>query len=141
MRSYNLAEKFGRVLGAVVVAAVGSAVFSLSPAGATTNEFKCAAIVLNSRPYSYSMVTVIVSTKPGALVYGTETAGTHSWAMTPSATANALGRARLYQKASAVAKVELVRVSVRVTLDGASGHCSTSYTPPSLVVRNLNQQS
>jgi hypothetical protein len=52
--------------------------------------------------------------------------------MTPSTSANAAGKARLSQKVTAVAKDELVRVTIHVTLDGLSGHCSTQYSPPSL---------
>ena len=128
-----LVAKMGRVLSAVVVSAVGLATLTISPASASSGALSCTATVLDSRPHSYSIVTINVSTKPGAAVSGTETAGTHSWSMRPSARANASGKARLYQKVSAVPKVELVKVMVRVTMDGSTGHCSTRYTPPSLL--------
>jgi hypothetical protein len=88
-----------------------------------------------TRPISYSIVTINVSTKPRAAVSGTETAGTHTWSMTPSTAANASGKARLYQGVPAVSKDEVVRVSVRVTLNGSTAHCSTRYTPPKLVAQ------
>jgi hypothetical protein len=128
-----LVAKMGRVLSAVVVSAVGFSTLTISPASASSSALSCTATVLDSRPHSYSIVTINVSTKPGAAVSGTETAGTHSWSMTPTARANASGKARLYQRLSAVSRDELVKVTVRVTLDGSTGHCSTRYTPPSLL--------
>jgi hypothetical protein len=68
-------------------------------------------------------------------VTGTETAEGRSWSMAPSTSANASGKARMSQRVPAVAKDELVRVTIHVSLNGISGHCSTHYSPPSLVAR------
>lgn len=107
-----------------------------STSGATTSAgLACTATVLNVRPYTYSTVTIGVTTKPHAGVSGTENAGARSWSMTPTSAANSTGRARLYQKVSAVMNFEVVRVLVHVALDGASGNCRTEYTPPTLVAR------
>jgi|GEM_PF-3540471 len=130
-----LVTKVGRVLSAVAISAVALSALTISQASATSSGLSCSAVVLDSRPHSYSVVTINVSTKPHAEVSGTETAGTHSWSMTPIAPANPSGRARLSQKISAVAKYELVRVTVRVTLNDSTGHCSTEYAPPSLEAR------
>jgi hypothetical protein len=127
--------KVGRVLSAVAVSTVALGALTISPAGAS-GGLSCSAVVLDSRPHSYGVVTINVSTRPHAQVSGTETAGTHSWSMTPGTAANAAGLARLSQKVAAVRKDELVRVSVTVTLNGSTGHCSTRYTPPSLLPQN-----
>jgi hypothetical protein len=95
----------------------------------------CTATVLHL-PRTISYVTIRVSTKAGAQVSGTESASGHSWAMTPSASANASGGANLVQKVAPVSKYEVVRVSVKVTLNGVTGHCTTHFTPPSLAARN-----
>lgn len=128
-----LVARMGKVLSAVVVSAVGLATLTTQPASASSSGLSCIATVLDSRPHSYSIVTIIVTTKPRAQVSGTETAGTHTWSMTPIASANASGRAKLYQKVSAVSRDELVKVTVRVTLDGSMGRCTTRYSPPSLL--------
>jgi hypothetical protein len=52
-----------------------------------------------------------------------------------STSANASGHARFSQRITAVRKYDLVRVTVNVTLGDLSGHCSTHYTPPTLVAR------
>jgi hypothetical protein len=125
----------GRILSAAVFSAVAFSAITITQASAAATGISCTAIVL-SRPHPYSVVTIGVSTRPSADVSGTETAGTHSWSMTPSTSANAAGKARLSQKMSGVTKYEVVRVSVHVTLDGSTGHCSTRYTPPTLAARN-----
>jgi hypothetical protein len=129
----RIAVKMARVLSAVTVSVVGFSTLAISQANALTSTLSCRARVLDSRPYSYSVVTINVSTKPGAAVSGTESAGGRTWSMTPNSRANAAGNARLSQKVSAVAKDEVVRVTVHVALDGVTGRCSTSYTPPSLL--------
>ncbi len=75
----------------------------------------CWASVVNL-PHTYSLVIIGVSTKPHAVVTGTESARGRTWSMTPSTSANAAGKARLSQKVTAVAKDELVRVTIHVTL-------------------------
>lgn len=85
-------------------------------------------------PHSYNLVMIGVATKPGAKVSATETAAAHTWSMS-STSANASGHARFSQRITAVRKYDLVRVTVNVTLGDLSGHCSTHYTPPTLVAR------
>jgi hypothetical protein len=120
-----------RVVSAVVVSTLALVALTASPSSAASNGMTCWASVINL-PHTYSLVIIGVSTKPHAVVTGTESASGRSWSMTPSTSANAAGRARLSQKVPAVAKDELVRVTIHVTLDGLSGHCSTQYSPPSL---------
>jgi hypothetical protein len=122
-----------RALSAAALSTLALGALTASPSAATT--MPCVATVLHL-PHTYSVVTIRVSTKPGAQVAATESAGGRSWAMTPGASANAAGRANLNQKVAAVAKFEVVRVSVRVTWNGLTAHCATQYTPPSLVARN-----
>lgn len=120
-----------RIVSAAVVSSVAVVALTVSPSSAVT-EIPCTATVM-AVPHPYSIVTIIVATRPHAAVTATERSGPHSWPMTPDSTANAFGRARLSQKMSAVRHDAIVRVSVDVTLNGATGHCSTFYTPPSLV--------
>jgi hypothetical protein len=127
-------SKVGRILSAAVFSAVAFSGLAISSAGATSTGLSCIAIVLN-RPHPYSVVTINVSTRPNAAVSGTESAAGHSWSMTPSASANSAGTARLSQKIPAVRKYELVRVTVHVTLNGATGSCKTRYSPPTLVAQ------
>jgi protein-disulfide isomerase len=130
-----LIAKAGRVFGAVVFAAVSFSALASSPASATSNSaLSCVARVLDSR-FNYNVVIINVATRPRADVSGTETAATHSWSMAATAPANASGIARLAQKVSVVSKFEVVKVTVRVTLNGLSGHCVTEYTPPTLTAR------
>jgi hypothetical protein len=128
-----LVAKIGKVLSALLFSAVGFATLTMSSAGATSGSLSCTATVLDTRPHSYSIVIINVVTKAGAGVSGTESAEGHSWSMTPDATANASGHARLYQKVSAVSRDEVVKVVVHVSLEGSAGHCTTRYTPPSLL--------
>ena len=116
------------------MASLFAATLTTSPADAGTTV-ACTATVVHL-PHESGMITIRVSTAPDATVAGAEAAGGRSWSMAPTASANALGRATLVQKVATVAHYEVVRVSVRVTLQGSAGHCSTQYTPPSLVARN-----
>jgi len=128
--------KVGRVLSAVVVSVVAFSGVAISQASATSGALACTAIVLRL-PHPYSVIAISVSTTPDATVSATETAGKHTWSMTaPNGPANSSGKARLTQKMAAVRKYELVRVSVHVNLDGSTGHCTTRYSPPSLVPQN-----
>jgi hypothetical protein len=133
VRSF-LGAKAARIVGALVASAVVLTTLSAPPASAAT-ALKCSAVVLRP-PHQYGVVTISVSTRPLADVSATETAGAHSWSMSPNAAANGGGKARLSQKISTVRKYELVRVTVHVTLGGSTGSCSTRYTPPSLAAQN-----
>jgi hypothetical protein len=114
--------------------AVGGLFVATSPASASS--LGCRATVLNTRFNSYGMVTIDVKTSPHAAVSATEKAAARSWSMGAVGPANASGIARLTQRVSAVAKYEVVRVSVQVSLNGSTGHCTTSYTPPRLSALN-----
>jgi hypothetical protein len=129
-----LVAKAGRIFGAVSVAAVGFSALTSSPANASSAGLSCVARVLNSR-FNYNTVIINVATKPRADVSASESVASHSWSMAATAPANASGVARLTQRVSAVAKFEVVTVTVRVTLNGLSGHCVTVYTPPTLTAR------
>jgi hypothetical protein len=123
-----------RFMSVVVVSTLAVTGLTVSPSGAASTAMSCSAFVMNV-PHPYSLVMIGVATKPHATVTATETASDHSWTMAPSTSANAFGGARLSQRVPAVAKYEIVRVTVHVTLDGLSGHCATNYTPPSLAAR------
>jgi hypothetical protein len=128
----------GRLASAVAVSTIGFTALTFSPASATTNSgLTCVATLMDNHLSSYSMVTINVRTKPRAEVSGTESAAAHSWSMAATAPANAAGIARLYQKVSGVSRYEVVRVTVSVTLNGTTGHCTTHYTPPRLTPINF----
>jgi len=127
----------GRLFGAVAVSTIGFTALTYSPASATSSPgLSCVASVLDNHLNSYSMVMINVRTKPRADVSGTESAATHSWSMTPTGPANAFGIARLSQRTSAVSKYEVVKVTVEVTLNGSTAHCTTHYSPPRLTAQN-----
>lgn len=125
----------GRSVSAVVFCAIAFSAVTVQQADATSGNLPCAAAVMQLQ-HPYNVVTISVLTRPGASVTATEKAGTNSWPMSPNSTANTFGRARLSQKMASVRDDAIVRVSVNVTLNGSSGHCSTFYRPPSLVPQN-----
>jgi len=122
--------KASRFLATIVVLAVGISivVISLISAG-TKNSIWCAARVSTTRPLSYHIVTIYVTTKPNAKVSGTVTSGGLTLSMIPTAPADASGKALFYQKISAVTESIVQHVTVRVSLDGLVGHCYTEYAP------------
>jgi hypothetical protein len=124
----------GRTLSAAIFSTIAFSAVTMSQAGASAPRLSCTAVVLRL-PHPNSVVAISVSTRPHATVSGTETAGTYTWSMTPNAAANAAGRATLSQRVAVVRKDEIVRVTVQVTLDGTTGHCSTRYSPPTLVAQ------
>src|SRR5579863_8578511 len=115
----HLVTKTTRVLSAVAISAIGFSALTFSPASATSSaKLSCHARVIDNHMDMYGFVTVNVLTRPQAEVSATESTGTRSWPMTPTSFANASGIARLVQRVSTVAKVELVNVDVHVVLNG-----------------------
>jgi len=130
-----LVAKAGKSFGAAVIAVASFTALTYSPAGATSGTgLSCVARVLDSR-FNYSVVIINVATMPRADVSGTATAATHSWSMGATASANASGIARLTQRVPPVSRFEVVKIAVRVTLNGLTGHCVTEFTPPTLAAR------
>jgi hypothetical protein len=132
----SLITLVGKVVSATAVAVTALLTMSGANSMASTSSMSCQATVVNSRFNSYNTVTIDVKTMPRAVVSATESAAARTWAMATAAPANAAGVARLTQKVSVVVKYEVVRVSVQVSLNGMTGHCTTRYTPTRLNALN-----
>jgi hypothetical protein len=116
------------VTGAVLI--VGFSLLAVALAGAAPSKsLSCTARPSSYRPLSFHIVTIFVTTTPRAKVSGEVTSGRSSWSMVPTASANASGKAWLYQKISAVSVSTVNHVTVRVSLKGLVGHCYTQFTP------------
>ncbi|MGB8196343.1 MAG: hypothetical protein WCF25_04985 [Acidimicrobiales bacterium] len=132
----SLIALVGWAVSVTVVAVISLAGAFVAAGPASASGLGCRATVLNTRFNSYGMVTIDVKTSPHAEVSATESAAARSWSMGTVGPANVAGIARLNQRVAPVAKYELVRVSVQVSLDGSTGHCTTSYTPSRLSALN-----
>ena len=120
----------GRIFAVAVIFLVGISLFSILQGGAIPSKrLTCTAHVSTYRPLSYNIVTIYVTTTADAHVSGTVTSGKSSWSMVPTAPANAIGRAWLYQKISAVLMSTVNHVNLRVSLNGSVGHCYTQFKP------------
>jgi hypothetical protein len=116
-----VAVAFGVSLGAPASLALAAS----APNPAST--LKCSARVSNAAPAQYSDVTVYVSTRSGAHVH--TVAHFKTTKNTKSTTANRAGHASIMYSVSDATKGYRVVVAVTTTYKGATGHCSTNFTP------------
>jgi hypothetical protein len=124
-----------RSIGAAVVVTAGVPVAGVTTTGAAAAaapRISCPARASTSRPLSYTIVTIDISTKPGAKVSATVTSGKSTISLQPTAPANSSGKAWLYEKISAVTRSMVALVTVRVSSHCAIGLCRTHFTPVAL---------
>jgi len=114
-----------------VLAAPAAAAILLVPATASaapaTTALPCGASMSNSRPADYTTTDVLVRTAAHAGV--TTVAHYKTVNREHTGKANAKGQATIYYYISGATPGYKVVVSVRVTLGGRSGSCSTSFIP------------
>jgi hypothetical protein len=111
------------VLLGATVAMVAPLAARASPAASLT----CHASMSNAHPADYGTTYVMVSTVGGAAV--STVAHYKSKETNHSATANSAGKAVIAYKISRATPNFRVIVSVKVSKNGRSGSCSTSFTP------------
>lgn len=120
--------KVATPIAALVTATVLTGVPHLAAASAASRaSLPCSARVSTARPAQYSDVTIYVTTKAHAHV--TTVAHYKTTNHAKSTSANASGHASVTYYISDATKGYRVVVSVISTLKGASGHCSTAFTP------------
>lgn len=119
-----------RLFATTLALLLGCTPLVVLPAGASrVNGLSWTARPSTYRPLSFHIVTIYVTTKPKAAVSGVVDDGKSSWSMVPTAPANVSGKARLYQKISAVLVSRVNHVTVNVSLNGLVGDCDTQFKP------------
>ena len=119
-----------RVLGVAVLTSVATMLglaTDVQAAGLTT----CRAHPSVARPAVHQVVTIYVTTSPGAQVRVTENFrpyGPTDW-LTRVTSAGITGSASVRFKVAPAFGSSTVKVAVDVTRNGSSGHCATIFTP------------
>jgi hypothetical protein len=109
-------------LSALAVGANG-----VSSAGASA--LGCSVRLSTAHPSAGDIITVLVTTSPGAKVSGTSAQypGGYSWEMQPTKPANTAGHAWLSQKISVPTRSGTVTVTAHVSANGYFGECRARY--------------
>jgi hypothetical protein len=94
---------------------------------AGAEHLPCTARAANSQPGNYSDVEIVVHTKPGAEVTGTEHVGTAH--PTQQGVANSQGVAAIYFKVSYVIKRQVRTVTIVAKKGSVVETCRTSFDP------------
>jgi len=98
-----------------------------STAGASAPN--CRVRLSTGYPFAGDVITMLVTTTPGAKVSGTSAQypGGYSWAMQPTKPGNGEGHAWLYQKISVPLRSGAVSVTVHAWSHGSYGECHATY--------------
>jgi hypothetical protein len=96
---------------------------------AAAGTLTCTVRLSTGRPSAGDIITMLVTTSPGAKVSGTSAQypSGYSWEMQPTEPANASGHAWLFQKISVPTRSGTVTVTVHLLLDGNYGSCRARY--------------